>query len=98
MDQFLTAIKPIIEDGNIWPDEEDLTGVIISLCRIKLTWDMNPREFSEGRVVKLESKAKLSINDLTIIAEDRVRGKDLIKINNGPEWAIAIEFLEVAYQ
>lgn len=46
----------------------------------------------------LRSEAKLSIDELVLIANDRVKGKELIKQNNGPEYAIAIEFLEVAYE
>ena len=44
------------------------------------------------------SKAKLTVDDFVLIANDRVKGRELMKIDNGPEYAIAIEFLEVAYE
>lgn len=98
VNEFLTFINPLLLDGNIWPDEDDLVGIIISLCRIKITWDLNPFEFTKGHMVTLQSHAKLTVDELQIIAEDRIEGKDGLKSNNGPEWAIAIEFLEAAYQ
>lgn len=62
--------------------------------RLKITF----RDFANGQVVDHKSLASLSIEDLIYIADDRVKGQDTIKANNGPEYAIAIEFLEVAYQ
>ena len=44
------------------------------------------------------SQAKLGIDDLVLIANDRVKGVNKMKSNNGPEYAMAIEFLEVAYE
>ena len=37
---FLAKVHPVVRNPNVWPDLEDLTGVIISLCRIKITWDL----------------------------------------------------------
>ena len=56
------------------------------------------REFTEGKIVDLLSHAKLSIDDMVLIANDRAEGKELIKYDSTHEFAISVEFIEVAYQ
>ena len=80
-----------------WPDNNDVTGVIIALCRALTIYNLSVRDFSKGIMGDIQSEAALSIAELEYIARNRHFAKVPLRHWSGPEYALAIEFQEVAH-
>ena len=94
---FLASVMELRKTGP-WPDMNDLTGVTISLCRVLSTYQLNAMDFTKGVIGDLESKARLNIEELHFIAMNRLHAGVPLRPWAGPEYALAREFMEVAYQ
>lgn len=81
-----------------WPSSQDVTGVIISLCRALSTYQLSVKDFSRGIIGDRESKARLTVQELEFIAKNRLFSGVPLRPWSGPEYALAIEFLEVQHQ
>lgn len=75
-----------------------MTGITLSLCRIQSVYMLDPAAMAAGVLRSLETEARLSVDDLEFVAEDRARGEMPIRAAvGGKEYAMAVEWMEAAY-
>ena len=80
------------------PTELDLEGAAQALARIQFAYRINPIELAEGRIMNVQTKARLSAEQMMDIARRRISGSHPMRPRNGREYALAIEWAEAALE
>ena len=84
--------------GPCFPTEADLQGMAVSLNRIQSIYLLDVRDLSRGVIRGRPTPAKLTREELLFLAKDRMKGDLKIKFGMPIEYALAVEWLEVAYE
>ena len=84
--------------GPCFPTEADLQGMAVSLNRIQSIYLLDVRDLSRGAIRGRPTPAKLTREELLFLATDRMKGDLKIKLGMPIEYALAVEWLEVAYE
>ena len=84
--------------GSSFPTEADLDGMAVSLNRILSIYLLDVRDLSQGIIRGRPTPAKLTREELLFLAKDRMEGDLKLRPANTIEYALAVEWLEVAYE
>ena len=107
---ILSRIRPLIKDNLVFPTDDDVTGITLSLIVIALTYRFHPIELVDGKLGNLHNSAsQISFEDIQDIYTECLRTKgsffDSGQIGNpNPSndtkemihYAAAIEWMEAA--
>ena len=84
--------------GSSFPTEADLVGMAVSLNRIQSIYLLDVRDLSQGIIRGRPTPAKLTREELLFLARDRMEGGLKLRLGMPIEYALAVEWLEVAYE
>ena len=90
----LDKLSTIKESSDI--SDDDVRGMALGLARIQITYNLDPYDIAKGILAGKETKAKLAPEDLLFVATDRLNNSNVIFVNDGPNYAIALQWLEAA--
>ena len=82
----------------VWPEEKDLEGATLALCRIQATYSLPTMHLANGIIWDVRTSAILSIQDLVYIGRNRVESDMGMWEGHGSEYALGIEWMETAYE
>ena len=81
-----------------FPTERDLEGMAVSLNRILNIYLLDVRDLSQGIIRGRRTPAKLTREELLFLARNRMEGDLKLRLGMPLEYALAVEWLEVAYE
>ena len=73
---ILSRIQPLIQDNLVFPTDDDVSGITLSLIVIALTYRLHPIELVDGKLGKFHTAAnRISFEDIKHIYAECLRTK-----------------------
>ena len=94
--RMLSTLREQITDAMDWPSKVDVAGSAFSLFTIQYTYRIPVVDLAEGILGKRITSAKLTVEDIEEIVNNRLEDHNTISHFPGKDYALAIEWVEGA--
>lgn len=106
-DEIIRLTQDHMNRGMELPTRNDLLGAVFSLWILPLIYRFHPIEIVDGKLGERRTNSRIMFEDILLIADECLSSKSSIFLdtkrsyfqdftNDGPNYAVAIEWLEAA--